>query len=112
MVSSTCSPARRIASWSSSIAPSTACSASCENGGRRSWYGSTRGGGAIEKSTGKLDILPGGALPGGVTQKRGGVVRGHERHPAVEVHLAAQLADPELRVEEGLRREVPHREDD
>jgi hypothetical protein len=42
--------------------------------------------------------------------RRGGTSR--RAAPPVEVHLAAQLADPELRVEEGLRREVPHGEDD
>src|SRR5687768_12925606 len=111
MVSSTCSPARRIASWSSSMAPSTACSASPVYGGRRSRYGSTRGGGAIENSTGELDIFPGRPLPGLVAQQRCGVIRRDQRHTAIQVHLPAQLTDAELRAEERLRGEVPHRED-
>src|SRR5438067_2101829 len=99
-----------IASWSSSIAPMTACSASSENGGRRSLYGSTRRLGAIEYSTGELDIFPGGTLPGRVPQERGGMIRRDERDPVVAMHLASQLRDPELRAEERLRCEVAHRE--
>src|SRR5919199_3837329 len=100
-----------IASWSSSIAPITACSASSEYGGRRSLYGSTRRLGAIEYSTGELDIFPGGTLPGGIAQERGGVVRRDERNPVVAMHLASQLRDPELRAEERLHREVAQRQD-
>src|SRR5919199_1436494 len=101
-----------IASWSSSIAPITACSASSEYGGRRSLYGSTRLGRAIEYSTGELDIFPGGTLPGGIAQQRGGGVRRDERDPVVAVHLTAQLGDPDFRAEERLRGEVAQCEDD
>src|SRR3954468_1823905 len=110
MLSSTTSMARMTASWSMSIAARTACSASSEYGGRRSPYGSRPGGaGAIEYSTGKLDIFPGGALPGGITKQRGGVIRHDQRHPVVTVHLASQLADRELRLQESLGRKRPQR---
>ena len=67
--------------------------------------------GAIEYSTGELDIFPGGALPGRVPQERGGVVRDDQRNAVVAVHLTAQLADRELRLEQSLRRERAERED-
>src|SRR5215218_6371402 len=111
MVSSTYSAARMIASASINIAAITACSASSEYGGRRSRYGS-RGGEAIEYSTGELDIFPGGALPGGVAQQRCGMVRDDQRHAVVSVHGAPQLADRRLRVEQRLGGERPEGEDD
>src|SRR2546430_2727323 len=100
-----------IASWSSNMAPMTACSASSEYGGRRSLYGSTRRLGAIEYSTGELDIFPGGTLPGGVPQERGRMIGRDERDTAVAVHLTSQLRDAELRAEERLCREVAQRQD-
>src|SRR3569832_1005881 len=110
METSTTSMARMTASWSMSIAARTACSESSEYGGRRSPYGSRPGGpGAIEYSTGKLDIFPGGALPGGIAKQCGGVIGHDQRHAIVTVHLAAQLADRELRLEESLGRERPER---
>src|SRR5215213_783502 len=111
MVSSTTSIARMTASWSMSIAARTACSASSEYGGRRSLKGSRPGGaGAIEYSTGKLDIFPGGALPGGIPKQSGGVIGHDQGHPVVTVHLATQLADRELRLEESLGREGAQRQ--
>src|SRR5215213_4629521 len=111
MVSSTTSMARMTASWSMSIAASTACSASSEYGGRRSPYGSRpSGGGAIEYSTGKLDIFPGGALPGGIAKQSGGMIGHDQRHPIVTVHLTAQLANRELRLEKSLGRKGAQRQ--
>src|SRR5689334_11649395 len=102
MLSSRCSAARMTASWSMSIADNTACSASSEYGGRRSRYGSRASVGAIEYSTGELDIFPGGALPGGVPQQGGRVVRHDQRHAVVLVNLTAQLSDGQFSVEESL----------
>ncbi len=67
--------------------------------------------GAIEYSTGELDIFPGGALPGRIPEERGGVIRDDQRHAVVAVNLASQLADRELRLQQRLRRERPERED-
>src|SRR5574340_618687 len=105
MVSSTCSAARRMASWSMSMAPSTALSASSEYGGRRSRNAS--GWGAIEYSTGELDIVPGWPLPGRVAQQRRGMVGDDHGDAVIAMDRAAQLADRELGVEERLRRERP-----
>src|SRR5579871_4391035 len=102
-----------IASWSMSMAESTACSASSEYGGRRSRYGSRAAcwAGTIENSTGELDIFPGGALPGWVPEKRSGVVRHDERHPVITVDLPPELIDRELRGKKSLGRELPKRND-
>src|ERR1044071_4008856 len=99
-----------IASLSMSMAASTACSASSEYGGRRSVYGS-RPCGAIENSTGELDIFPGWALPRGVSQKRGRMVRDDERNAVVAMHLPAQLTDRELRLQQRLCGERAERDD-
>src|SRR5215207_3289479 len=100
-----------IASPSMSMAASTACSASSEYGGRRSLYGS-RPCGAIEYSTGELDIFPSRALPRRISEKRGGVVRDDERNAVVAMHRAAELPDGERRLEERLCRERAERDDD
>src|SRR5690242_14593166 len=88
-----------------SIAESTACSASSEYGGRRSRYGSRAADGAIEYSTGELDIFPGGALPGGIPQQRGRVIRHDERHPVVAMNLSPQLPNGKFCLEQSLRGE-------
>src|SRR5690348_1301486 len=95
-----------------SMADSTACSASSEYGGRRSRYGSRAAEGAIEYSTGELDIFPGGALPGGVPQQRGGVVRDDQGHPIIAMNLSPQLPDGKLRVQQSLRGECAECDDD
>src|SRR5689334_3309539 len=110
MLSSRCSAARMTASWSMSIADSTACSASSEYGGRRSRYGSRARVGAIEYSTGELDIFPGGALPGGVPEEGGRMIRHHERHAVVLMNLTTQLPDGQLCVEKSLCGEGPQRQ--
>src|SRR5258707_5931343 len=97
------STARSTASWSMSIAASTAISASSEYGGRRSRYGSRARDGAIEYSTGELDIFPGRALPCGVSEECCGMVRDDDRHPVVLMNLSPQLADGGLRFQECLR---------
>src|SRR5215212_1157713 len=66
----------------------------------------------MEYSTGKLDIFPGGALPGGIAKQSGGMIGHDQRHAIVTVYLAAQLADRELRLQKSLRREGPQRQDD
>src|SRR5687767_7495526 len=93
------------ASWSISIADRTACSASSEYGGRRSRYGSRAGGGAIENSTGELDIFPSWTLPPRVSQQSRGMVGDDQGDAVVSMHLPAKLADRKLRREECLRRE-------
>src|SRR5690242_3237720 len=94
-----------------SMADSTACSASSEYGGRRSRYGSRAADGAIEYSTGELDIFPGGALPGGIPQQRGGVIRHDERHPVEAMNLSPELPNGKLRVEKSLRGERTERDE-
>src|SRR5829696_8176430 len=110
MVSSTYSAARMIASASINIAAITACSASSEYGGRRSRYGS-RGGEAIEYSTGELDIFPGGALPGRIAQQGCRMIGDDQRHAVVSVDAAPQLADRLLGVQQSLGGERPERND-
>src|SRR5690348_11792768 len=93
MVSSTSSAARNAASWSSSIAPRTACSASPSQGAVRPPKTS-----GVEELAGDTDVIPGGLLPVGVPQQGRGVVRGDHRDPGVAVHLAAELAERLLRL--------------
>src|SRR5881394_125677 len=93
------------------MADNTACSASSEYGGRRSRYGSRPSAGAIEYSTGELDIFPSRTLPARIPEKRGRMVRDHERYTVIAMNLAAQLADGCLRVKQRLRREGAERED-
>src|SRR5215831_18466906 len=92
------------------MADNTACSASSEYGGRRSRYGSRVSDGAIEYSTGELDIFPGGSLPPRVPQESGGVICHDERHTVILVHRAAQFTDRCLRVQQRLRGECSERE--
>src|ERR1017187_2929552 len=111
MVSSTSSTARTTASASSSIAPSTACSASSDQGGLRSRNGSRAACGAIENSAGELDIFPSGALPRWIAEQRGGVVGDDQRHPVIAVYLTAQFTDRLRGLQESLRRERPEGKD-
>src|SRR5512143_1911500 len=90
------------------MADNTACSASSEYGGRRSRYGSRAsacGWGAIENSTGELDIFPGRTLPGWIAQECGGMVRDDQRHPVVAMNLVPELPNGKLRIEQRLRSE-------
>src|SRR6185437_11805450 len=110
MVSSTCSVARRIASWSMSMAPSTAVSASSEYGGRRSRNASLSD--AIEESTSELDIFPSWSLPSGIAEERGRVIGDDDGNPVVAMNQAAQFADRLIRVEQRLRGERTECDDD
>src|SRR5215207_2171349 len=100
-----------MASASSSIAAITACSASSAYGGRRCLYGSAAGA-EIEDSTSELDIFPRGSLPIRVPQERGRVIRDDQGRAVVSVHLAAQLPDGLLRVQQRLRGEGAPADDD
>src|SRR6476646_11551067 len=106
MVSSTISAARSAASWSSSIAASTACSASWLQGAARPTYGS-----AVEKLSGDTDVIPGRLLPVGVAQQRGGMVRHDQRNAVVRVHLAPELAQTLSHAEQGLAGGATPRDD-
>src|SRR6185312_9798223 len=106
MVSSTSSAARSAASWSSSIAARTACSASWLQGAARPTYGS-----AIEKLSGDTDVIPGRLLPVRVAEQRRGMVRHDQRNTVVRVHLAAELSQAFPDTEQRFAGGAPHRED-
>ena len=55
-------------------------------------YGS-RACGAIENSTGELDIFPSGAFPGRVAEQRGGVIGDDERCSVIAVHETTELVE-------------------
>jgi len=55
-------------------------------------YGS-RTCGAIEYSTGELDIFPSRAFPGRIAQQGGGVIGNDERYSVVPVDEPTELAD-------------------
>src|ERR1035437_5226826 len=96
-----------VGTTSRSIPPSTACSASSDQGGLRSRNGSRAACGAIEYSAGELDIFPGGALPRVIAEQRGGVVGDDQRHQVIAVYLTAQFTDRLRGLQESLRRERP-----
>src|SRR5215510_2086821 len=108
MESSRSSAALRAASWSSSIAASTACSASLLQGALRP--GNSRS--AVEETVGDADVIPGRFLPVRVSEQGRGVVGHDHRNTPEAVDFAPQRAERLLRVQERLRRGVPHREDD
>src|SRR6058998_1080473 len=107
MVSSRSSAALRAASWSRSIAPRIACSASLLHGVWRP--ANVRS--AVEETAGDTDVIPGRSLPVGVAQQRSGVVRDDYGNTPEPVHAIAERAQRLLGVEYGLRRGVPHRQD-
>src|SRR3954462_1340341 len=98
MLSSTSSAARSAASWSSSMAPNTACSASWLQGAERPTYGS-----AIEKLSCDTDVIPGRLLPVRVAEQRRGMVSHDQRNTVVRVHLAPQLSQTPSDPQHGLR---------
>src|ERR1035437_624576 len=100
-----------VGTTSRSIPPSTACSASSDQGGLRSRNGSRAACGAIENSTGELDIFPCGALPRWIAEQCGGVVGDDQRHPVIAVYLTTQFTDRLRRLQESLRRERPEGKD-
>src|SRR6266511_1883384 len=107
MLSSRISAALSAASWSSIIAPKTACSASLLQGVCRPAYGSV-----VEEAGGDTDVIPGWSLPGGVAQQRGRMV-GHDHGDAAEaVHLIPERAYRLFGAEQALRRRPAHRQND
>src|SRR6059036_1188876 len=106
MLSSTSSAARSAASWSSSMAASTACSASWLQGAERPTYVS-----AVEKLSGDTDVIPGRLLPVRVAQQRRGMVRHDQRNAVVRVHLAPQLSQTLPHAEHRLTGGPAHRDD-
>src|SRR6478672_304968 len=106
MVSSTISAARSAASWSSSIAASTACSASWLQGAERPTYGST-----VEKLSCDTDVIPGRLLPVRVAEQRRGMVRHDQRNAVVRVHLVPKLSQTLPHAQHGLRRGAAQGED-
>src|SRR5919109_3916692 len=106
MESSTSSAARSAASWSSSIAPSTACSASALQGAERPTYGST-----VEKLSGDTDVIPGRLLPVGVAQQCRGMIGDDQRNAVVRVHLVPQLPQALPHPQHRLARGPAHGED-
>src|SRR5437899_2901169 len=108
MVSSRISAAFSAASWSSSIALKTACSASLLQGVWRPAYSAERSVG--EEASGDTDVIPGWSLPVGVTQQGRRVVGHHQRNPAEPVNVIAQRAERLLGIEQRLRRRPAHRQ--
>src|SRR5512134_3793732 len=106
MPSSTSSAARSAASWSSSMAPRTACSASALQGAERPPYVS-----AVEKLSGDTDVIPGRLLPVRVAEQCRGMVRHDQRDAVVRVHLAAQLSERLFHAEQRFAGGPAHRED-
>src|SRR4051794_38705032 len=106
MLSSTSSAARSAASWSSSMAPNTACSASWLQGAERPTYGS-----AVEKLSCDTDVIPGRLLPVRVAQQGRGMVRHDERNAVERVYLAAKLPQTLPHAEHGFAGGPAHRED-
>src|SRR6266576_5285193 len=98
IVSSSSSAALRAASWSSSMAPRTACSASLLHGAWRPAYSRS-----VEEAAGDTDVIPGRSLPVGVSQQGCRMIGNDEGSPAEPVHLVPQRPERLLRVEQGLR---------
>src|SRR6476660_6579747 len=106
MVSSTISPARSAASWSSSIAASTACPPSWLQGPARPTSVS-----AVETLSGDTDVIPGRLLPVRVAEQRRGMVRHDQRNAVVRVHLAPELSQTLAHAEHRFAGRPAHRED-
>src|SRR5688572_14431641 len=109
-VSSVNSAARKIASRSMIIAPSTACSASSDHGGRRSRNVSATVG-AIEEFSSKLDIFPRWPLPGRISEERRWMIGHYQWHAVISVNSAAQFANSFSRVQQRLGGKSPERHD-
>src|SRR5205823_7384072 len=104
MTSSSSSAALRAASWSSSMAPSTACSASLLQGVWRPVKSDAR---SVDETAGDADVIPGWFLPVWVPEQGGRMVGNDNRDAPEPVDLIAQRAERLLRVEERLRRRPP-----
>src|SRR5256886_160040 len=108
MVSSSSSAALRAASWSSSMAPSTACSASLRHGVWRPASSEVR---SADETAGDADVIPGRSLPVRVA-KQGSRMIGHDQgNTAESVYQVPQGPQRLLGVEQGLRGRPAHRED-
>src|SRR5438876_10134331 len=108
MVSSSSSAALNAASWSSSMAPSTACSASLLHGVWRPVNSEER---SADETAGDADVIPGRFLPVRVA-KQGSRMIGHDQGNTAEpVHQVPQRPQGLLGVEQRLRGRPAHRED-
>src|SRR6266446_5224293 len=110
MASSRISAALSAASWSSTIAPKTACSASLLHGAWRPAYSPDRS--AVEEASGDTDVIPGWSLPVGVSQQRGRVIRDDHGDAAEPVDLIAECAEGLFGVEQTLRGRPAHGQND
>src|SRR2546425_3619246 len=108
MVSSSSSAALRAASWSSNMAPSTACSASLLHG---VWRPANSGGRSADETAGDADVIPGRFLPVRVAEQGCRVIRDDDGNTAEPVDLVPEGAQRLLRVEQCLRGGPAHRED-
>src|SRR5207237_4839384 len=104
--SSSTSAAFKAASWSSSMAPSTACSASLLHGAWRP--ANSRSG---EETAGDADVIPGRLLPIGVPEQGGRMVRNDNRDAPKPVELVTERSQRLFRVEQRLRCGAAHGED-
>src|SRR5207247_6392209 len=95
-----------LSSWSRSIAPRTACSASLLQGAWRP--ANSRSG---EETVGDADVIPGRFLPVGVSQEGRRMVRDDDRDAAEPMNPVAERAEGLPGVEQRLRRRAPHGED-
>src|SRR5581483_613118 len=59
-----------------------------------------------------LDVVPGGSLPGGIPQERGGVVRHDQGYSVVAVHSTTEFADRQLRLQKRLGGECSEGQND
>src|SRR5438132_13180658 len=100
MVSSSSSAALRAASWSSSMAPSTACSASLLHGVWRPVNSEER---SADETAGDADVIPGRFLPVRVA-KQGSRMIGHDQGDTAEsVHQGPQRPQRLLATQQRLR---------
>src|SRR2546427_12959976 len=108
MVPSSSSAALRAASWSSSMAPSTACSASLLHGVWRPVNSEVR---SADETAGDADVIPGRFLPVRVA-KQGSRMIGHDQgNTAESVHQVPQRPQGLLGIEQRLRSRPDHRDD-
>src|SRR5881394_146710 len=100
MVSSRISAALSAASWSSIIAPRTACSASLLHGVWRPAYALAFS--AVEEASGDTDVIPGWSLPVGVPEQRRRVIGHYDGNAAEPMNLIAQGTERLLGIEQAL----------
>src|SRR5204863_7253745 len=98
------------ASWSSIIAPRTACSASLLHGVWRPAYSLALS--AVEEASGDTDVIPGWSLPVGVSEQ-GRRMIGHDDGNAAEpMNLIAEGTERLLGIEQALGGRPSHGQDD